>query len=556
MMLPFPTGGLWMLLALPLYVFVGVILQRLTVADALFSSLARLFRWTGAGTSVAAFGVGALVAPMNGSVASSSAMLARLVAPRLGQLNAAAATALISASSTIGVVVPPSLVLILLPAACVLVLVLWLMVAWRQGRQFRHPETAPPVSRSQWAVFAVVTSATLVLLGGASTFSLVFRLWGTDAWITHTVLASPLSPLLTAALVLLLLVIPFGAASGFLGVTIVYLLGRAGVDPVTIAVLTGLSFLPHTFKFLYAPLVDLTLTRKRWFVMASITSALGIGLLGMVPATEAGLPWLRVLVVVGNLATAFLSMAVESLMAYNTAPGELGRTAGWFQAGNLGGGGLGGGLALVIAENTTLPWLPGVVLAVICLLSGIAIRYTTEPEPHLPRIAEDQRGVTPPNLLQAVWRAIQRVLLDLWLVARSRMGYLGLLICFLPIGSGAAGNLFPLFATEWGASANDVAATSGALSGLCFAAFTAVTLEAIGTGAAATKYSIFASLSNTPIAYMGILNSYFYDKAGSNAGLYSDAAMGVAGVGVFLLVAVVSRKLQERYAQRSGILQT
>ena len=400
-----------------------------------------------------------------------------------------------------------------------------------------------------------------------------------------------------------LLVIPFGAASGFLGVTIVYLLGRAGVDPVTIAVLTGLSFLPHTFKFLYAPLVDLTLTRKRWFVMASITSALGIALIGMVPATEAGLPWLRVLVVVGNLATAFLSMAVESLMAYNTAPGELGRTAGWFQAGNLGGSGLGGGLALVIAENTSLPWLPGVVLAVICLLSGIAIRYTTEPEPHLPELRDEPKdAAASQKTVHVVWRAIQRVLLDMWQVARSRMGYLGLLICFLPIGSGAAGNLFPLFANEWGASSSDVAATSGALSGLlaalgcmvgghfcdrmdrkkayaffgilmsacavlmswaphtltmyyvfvlgygfigglCFASFTAVTLEAIGTGAAATKYSIFASLSNTPIAYMGILNSYFYDKSGSNAGLYSDAAMGVAGVGVFLLVAVVSKRL-------------
>ena len=281
-----------LLQALPLYVFVGILLQRLTVADALFSSLAQLFRWTGAGTSVAAFGVGALVAPMNGSVASSSVMLARLVAPRLGQLNAAAATALTSASSTIGVVVPPSLVLILLgdamlrahteasnlpgfvlgsqriintqdvfhaalvPAACVLAL--WLLVAWWQGRKFQHPDTTQPVSRSQWTVSAVVTTATLVLLGGvfvgkifaveaaatgavcligatlatralsrpqwmtvladtlslsgallallvgASTFSLVFRLWGTDAWITHAVLASPLSPLLTAALVLLL----------------------------------------------------------------------------------------------------------------------------------------------------------------------------------------------------------------------------------------------------------------------------------------------------------------------------------------------------------------
>jgi MFS family permease len=420
----------------------------------------------------------------------------------------------------------------------------------------------------------------------------------------------PVSRHYTHPLVFLLLVIPFGAASGFLGVTIVYLLGRSGVDPVTIAVLGGLSFLPHTFKFLYAPLVDLTLKRKQWYVMASITSALGIALLGMVPATEAGLPWLRILVVMGNVATAFLSMAVESLMAYNTAPGELGRTAGWFQAGNLGGSGLGGGLALVIAENTTLAWLPGVVLSVVCLLTCLAIRYTTEPEPHLPPLADEAQGVaTATSGSIAVWRAIRRVFLDLWQVARSRMGYLGLLICFLPIGSGAAGSLFPLFATEWGASAGDVAATSGALSGLlsalgcmvgghfcdrmdrklayavfglimsacavlmawaphtltmyyvfvlaygfinglCFASFTAVTLEAIGKGAAATKYSIFASLSNTPIAYMGIVNSHFYEKSGSNAGLYSDAGMGVAGVLVFLLITVASKGLHNRTTAR------
>ncbi len=35
--------------------------------------------------------------------------------------------------------------------------------------------------------------------------------------------------------------------------------------------------------------------------------------------------------------------------------------------------------------------------------------------------------------------------------------------------------------------------------GLSYAGFTAFTLEAIGKGAAATKYNIFASLSNSPI---------------------------------------------------------
>lgn len=280
-----------LLQALPLYVFIGILLQRLTVADALFSSLARMFRFTGAGTSVGAFGVGALVAPMNGSVASSSAMLARLVAPRLGQLNSASAIALVSASSTIGVVVPPSLVLILLGDAMLrahteasnlpgfvlgtqriintqdvfhaallpagTVLALWLLVAWWQGRT--HPGASEKaVAPRQWLVaaaaagaivlllagvfmgkiFAVeaaasgafallcttlatralgrvqwrsvlmdtlsLSGALLALLVGASTFSLVFRLWGTDLWITQTMLDSPLSPMATAATVLLL----------------------------------------------------------------------------------------------------------------------------------------------------------------------------------------------------------------------------------------------------------------------------------------------------------------------------------------------------------------
>jgi MFS family permease len=317
-----------------------------------------------------------------------------------------------------------------------------------------------------------------------------------------------------------------------------------------------------------------------------------------------------VLVVVGNFATAFLSMSVESLLAYNTAPGELGRSAGWFQAGNLGGGGLGGGLALVIAENTTHAWLPGVVLAAICLLSGAAIMFTNEPEPHLPKLSDDDKDGPVQGL--SVIHMVKQVLLDLWLVAKSRTGYLGLLICFLPIGSGAAAGMFPQFANEWHASANDVAATSGALtgllsawgcmvggyfcdrmdrklayavfgaimslcavlmalaphnlnmyyvfvlsygfiSGLCYAAFTAVTLEAIGKGAVATKYSIFASLSNTPIAYMGLLNGYFYDKSGSNAGLYSDAAMGIAGIAVFMIISVASKSLHNQYlARRQG----
>ncbi len=280
-----------LLQALPLYVFIGVLLQRLTVADAMFSALKRVLHGSGASTGLAALGVGALIAPMNGSVASSSSLLARLVAPRLGGMNAAASTALISVAATIGVVVPPSLVLILLgdtmlrahteasnlpgfvlgaghmvntqdvfhaallPAVCVLLL--WIAVAWWQGRQFESNDPPEPVKWAQAAIALIAVAVIVLLLGavfsgkmfaveaaasggvllfglavlaralswsqwqgvladtmalsgalfallvGATTFSLVFRLLGTDRWIAELLLHSSLSTHTTAALVLL-----------------------------------------------------------------------------------------------------------------------------------------------------------------------------------------------------------------------------------------------------------------------------------------------------------------------------------------------------------------
>jgi TRAP-type mannitol/chloroaromatic compound transport system permease large subunit len=273
-----------LLQAMPLYVFVGVLLQRMTVADALFASSERVV-----GAPVAALAVGSLIAPMNGSVASSSALLSRLVAPRLQGMAPPRAMALISVAATIGVVVPPSLVLILLgdamlrahteasnlpgfvlqgrivntqdilhaalpPAA--LVLLFWAGVAWMNGRKALRPP--PQGLRARDAVLAIATALSiLLLLGGvfvgrlfaveaaaaggcalalaavvtraldakawesvlldtlalsgalfalliaATTFSLVFRVFGTDRWLADAVLSSPFPPLATSALVLL-----------------------------------------------------------------------------------------------------------------------------------------------------------------------------------------------------------------------------------------------------------------------------------------------------------------------------------------------------------------
>jgi TRAP-type mannitol/chloroaromatic compound transport system permease large subunit len=61
-------------------------------------------------------GLGAMLAPMSGSVGASVATLSRIVQPRLAARGASATTgfAVICTASTLGVVIPPSLVLILL----------------------------------------------------------------------------------------------------------------------------------------------------------------------------------------------------------------------------------------------------------------------------------------------------------------------------------------------------------------------------------------------------------------------------------------------------------
>jgi len=194
-----------LLQAMPLYVFIGFLLQRLPVADALYRCLARALRGTGAGTALAGLGSGALLAPMNGSVASSSALLSRLIAPRLAGLPPARALALTAAAATIGVVVPPSLVLLLLgdammrahteasnlaPAAfaaqrivntqdvlhaallpALAVVALWVFVAWREGRKglARESVDVKPLSPRDLALGCGAIAGVLVLLGAVFT---------------------------------------------------------------------------------------------------------------------------------------------------------------------------------------------------------------------------------------------------------------------------------------------------------------------------------------------------------------------------------------------------
>jgi TRAP-type mannitol/chloroaromatic compound transport system permease large subunit len=94
----------------------GTLLDRLPLADILFRAGTRAFAGTRAAPLMAALGLGALLAPMSGSVGASVASLSRIVQPKLTRrgVKPAQSLAVVCVASTLGVVVPPSLVLILL----------------------------------------------------------------------------------------------------------------------------------------------------------------------------------------------------------------------------------------------------------------------------------------------------------------------------------------------------------------------------------------------------------------------------------------------------------
>ena len=190
-----------LLQALPLYVLMGSLLNRLPLADRLFRCGVALGGKSSAAPALATLGLGALLAPMNGSVGASVAMLSRSIAPKLAErgVPAAESTALVCVASTLGVVIPPSLVLILLgdammrahteatnvtkamvrivntqdifrgalvPAA--MFLALCLIVAWWFGR--RTPPRAPAQrpTAGEWATAAIAAMFVIGLLAGVA----------------------------------------------------------------------------------------------------------------------------------------------------------------------------------------------------------------------------------------------------------------------------------------------------------------------------------------------------------------------------------------------------
>ena len=106
----------WLLLAIPLFVFMGLMLDRSGVAKNLLYSLERLLGGTRGGLAVAVALLGIVLAAASGIVGASVVMLGVLALPVMLKEGYAPslATGVVAASGTLGILIPPSIMLVVL----------------------------------------------------------------------------------------------------------------------------------------------------------------------------------------------------------------------------------------------------------------------------------------------------------------------------------------------------------------------------------------------------------------------------------------------------------
>lgn len=118
-MLPYRTYGIMgnvTLMAVPLFIFMGLILEKSKMAENLLLSMGKLFGQVRGGLAISVVLVGAILAASTGIVGASVVMMSLIALPLMLKHNysPALASGSIAASGTLGQLIPPSIVLIVL----------------------------------------------------------------------------------------------------------------------------------------------------------------------------------------------------------------------------------------------------------------------------------------------------------------------------------------------------------------------------------------------------------------------------------------------------------
>lgn len=114
-------GGIlenWLLIAVPLFVAMGLLLEKSGVAENLLRSLEQLFGRVRGGLAISVAFLGIILAASTGIIGASVVMLGVLALPLMLRqgYDRGMATGIVAASGTLGIIIPPSIMLVVMGA--------------------------------------------------------------------------------------------------------------------------------------------------------------------------------------------------------------------------------------------------------------------------------------------------------------------------------------------------------------------------------------------------------------------------------------------------------
>jgi len=184
------------MMAVPLFVFMGIVLQKTQLAEQLLEAMGKLFGGVRGGLAISTILVGALLAASTGVVGASVVAMGLISLPVMlkYKYNKSLACGTICASGTLGQIIPPSIILIILgdvlgipvgdlfqAAIAPGMILIGCYIVYILVTTFLNPESAPAIpyneedgTRSQQVVAAlkaIVPPLTLVLVVLGSIFT-------------------------------------------------------------------------------------------------------------------------------------------------------------------------------------------------------------------------------------------------------------------------------------------------------------------------------------------------------------------------------------------------
>ncbi len=134
------------------------------------------------------------------------------------------------------------------------------------------------------------------------------------------------------------------------------------------------------YTFLFGPFADLTLNLHKWYLIGVSVCSSFLLLLSLIALNTRATGILTAIVFLSQVAATFVILPVGGFMAHTVAEEKKGRAGGWYQAGNLGGMGLGGGAGLWLSSHFSYH-IAGVILSLAMIAFASALYFVPQVGP-------------------------------------------------------------------------------------------------------------------------------------------------------------------------------